>query len=219
MILPGLALSLCLHMLLAFVPEKVVELVFHTEKQPSPVTRFQVVPLPSPEPVPVYQDKRPPELPYDTDIAPAPPQPQPRLTGPGGDSTSWIEIFAVDLADLTPAELPELSSSSPESWEADSAVSVSSYISEVFARISQAKQYPEVSRRLGHEGQVVVGFAIKRDGGLDSGTLVVNPSPYSMLNRAACQSILRSAPFPPLPGCIRCELLKLKVRILYELKE
>ena len=65
---------------------------------------------------------------------------------------------------------------------------------------------------------MVVGFAISREGGLAGEANLIGPSPFAQLNRAACRSVERCAPFPPLPDCVRDNYLALKVKILYQLQ-
>lgn len=218
LIFPALTLSMGFHLLAAFVPKGVVELVTVSREPPSPAPRFLFVSL-ARESVPVYVEKTLEETPEFAGQILAPAPPEPRSSALRGDSLARVEIFALELLSTPGAGIDSLTSFDSETVNADSLADITSYIAAIYERISRAKYYPEVSRRLGQEGEVKVSFAISREGGLDSETRLLTPSPYGPLNRAARKSIGRSAPFPPLPDCIRINHLLLKVRIVFQLND
>ncbi len=218
LLLPALAFSIGFHLLAAFVPEGVVDFVTSYRELPSPAPRFLVVPL-ARESVPVYVEKTLEETPEFAGQILAPAPPEPRLSALRGDSLAQVEIFALESLSAMDSGIDSPTSFDSETVNADSLAEITLYIAAIYERISQARYYPEVSRRLGQEGEVEVSFAISRGGGLDGGTLLVTPSPYGPLNRAAQKSVERSAPFPPLPDCIRINHLLLKVRIVFQLND
>ena len=217
LLVPALILSVGLHLVAALVPEKAVLFVVGSRDLSVPPTCLEVVPL-SPDPVPVYREKKAGEKgEYQGQILP-PPQPRPRLNFSAGDSAAWLEIYLPDIFHYGDTELSSRSSGFQQEWSADSVAAIDSYIAEIYERISRAKRYPLASRKLGQEGEVTVGFAIKRNGTLEGEAKLIRACPYELLNRAACKSIRRSAPFPPLPEFILADPFFLTVRIVYKLK-
>ncbi len=214
-LLLALALSAACHLLAALVPAGAVDLIFSRDTQPSRTVRFQVVRLRE-EPMQVLKtrkEERPPVPRAET--FKTPPLPRPRLTA---EKQLAVEVpdlraFVRPETEIAPLEQP----AEPSVFNADSTARMDSYISEVLARIEQARMYPETARRMGQQGQVEVAFAIGRDGALNKPASLVEPSPFAALNRAACNSISRSSPFPSLPPCIRTDTLPLVVTIKFEL--
>lgn len=66
------------------------------------------------------------------------------------------------------------------------------------AKIEKAKFYPKWARDRGYEGVVGVSFVIKPDGNV-IGIKVVRPCHCEVLNKAACEAIMKAAPFNPRP--------------------
>ncbi len=215
-LLPALAFSAACHLLAALVPAGAVDFLLRREIQPARTVRFEVVELIE-EPLRVVDTRdndRPRVL--RTEITGAPPLPKPRL------SSNWqLAAAAPDLsrfvkpeADATPLSQP----ATPVAVNADSLASMDSYISQVLDRIERARLYPETARRMGQQGDVEVEFAIGRDGAISQPANLVAPSPFGSLNRAACNSVKRSAPFPSLPPCISTNALPLVVTIRFQLQ-
>lgn len=218
LLLPALVFSIGFHFLAALVPEGTVKLMTGSSELPSPAPQFLFVPL-ARESVPVYVERTLEErsgLPGKI-IAPAPPEP--RLSVQGGDSLFRAELFGMELLPAGEPGIDSLASLTGEAADADSLAELISYIAVIYERISRARYYPEVSRRLGQEGEVEVSFAIGREGALDGETRLAAPSPHGPLNRAARKSVERCSPFPPLPDCVSIDNLPLKVRIVFELEE
>jgi TonB family protein len=215
-LIPALALSAACHLLAALVPAGTVDFLFHREILPTRTVRFEVVELIE-EPLRVLQTRENdwPRVTH-TKITGAPPLPKPRL------SSSWkLAALAPDLSAFTRPEtdpVPPLQPTTRAAANADSLASVDSYISNVLARIEQARLYPETARRMSQQGDVVVAFTIGQDGGICQPASLVEASPFSPLNRAACSSVKRSAPFPSLPPCIGSDTLPLMVTIRFELQ-
>jgi len=218
-LLAGFTLSVTCHLLAAFVPAGLIGFLTTSDKPPARAVRFEVVTLPEPEKIPVYQEgmARPARIMTSLPLAP----PAPRLRQ--ADSV---------MAALAEPEIPEIVPLPGEAWAGemesgagedaqgkDSVQTITSYIAGVYDRISRVRRYPESSRRLGEEGAVEISFAIGRDGALAGQTELASASPFSALNRAAGLSVRSSSPFPPLPACIHEPVLPLKVTILFQLEK
>jgi len=218
LLLPALALSVAFHLLAALVPERMVRFVTGPGELPIPATRFVVVQL-ARESVPAYVESRPEETPAFAGRIHAPEPPEPRLNGLSGDSLAQVEIITAELLPAPESGIDSPTAPGSGQVNADSLAEISSYIAAIYERISRAKYYPEISRRLGQQGEVEVSFAVGREGGLEGEMYLARPSAYERLNRAAQRSVERSGPFPPLPVCIRSDHLPLKVRIVFQLKD
>jgi len=218
LLFPALAVSLGFHLLVAFVPEGAIKFAIGPGRQPSPPARLVVVQLAS-ENVPVYVERGPQETPEFASLIPASAPPEPRLSTLRGDSLALVHISAPEPPSALLSGIDSPASATVQIAGADSLAEITSYIASIYERISRAKYYPEVSRRLGHEGEVEVSFTVSRTGALDGETLLAAPSPYGPLNRAARISVERSGPFPPLPDCIRNIRLSLKVKIVFQLDD
>ncbi len=213
-LLPALALSAACHLLAALVPAGAVDFLLRREARPARTVRFEVVELlEEPLRLPEIRDEQRPPLPH-TEIFGAPPPPRPR------QSVNWqLAAVAPDLSSFVKPE-PDIVAPPqppPAVTATDSAARINSYISQVLARIEQARLYPETARRMGQQGAVEVAFAIGRDGAISRPARLVMASPFGSLNRAACNSIKRSDPFPSLPPCIIADTLSLVVTIKFQL--
>jgi len=69
---------------------------------------------------------------------------------------------------------------------------------EIWRRINKAKYYPEIAKREGLEGAPKVEFKISIDGKV-SETMLINSCGHEILDRAAIETIRRSAPLPFYP--------------------
>ncbi|OGG06689.1 MAG: hypothetical protein A3F83_09750 [Candidatus Glassbacteria bacterium RIFCSPLOWO2_12_FULL_58_11] len=216
-IAPALLLSLGFHLLAAFVPQGAVDFLYGTREAPPVAVRFEVVPL-APEPAPLYRPLEPESAPSAPEPASTKAEPEVASQGTESDSAN-LETPAAPEHSAIPATVefapPAIAEPLPA---ADSLAVIGAYIEDVLSRIIRSKYYPESCRRLGQQGEVTVGFAISRVGGLAVEASLIGPSPFAPLNRAACRSVERCAPFPPLPDCVRDNYLALKVKILYQLQ-
>ena len=79
------------------------------------------------------------------------------------------------------------------------------------------KTYPRRLERRRVEGEVVVAFAIDRDGAL-LGSRLVASSGERGLDDAALELLARAAPFPPLPSTLGQDRYEIEVPILYSLR-
>lgn len=86
----------------------------------------------------------------------------------------------------------------------------------VRSKIEKAKFYPMWARKRGFEGVVGVQFVIKPDGNV-MGLKVVRPCHCEALNKAACEAIMKAAPFNPRPEDITDREMVMEVDITYRL--
>lgn len=73
------------------------------------------------------------------------------------------------------------------------------YKKQLRSLLNASREYPKVSRRLGHQGRVVLSFVIEKSGLIQDIKLITG-SKYKNLNKAglkAVQSIYKFKPFPP----------------------
>lgn len=84
-------------------------------------------------------------------------------------------------------------------------------------KIEKVKSYPRWARERGFEGVVGVRFVISPDGTVDE-VKVVRPCHCEVLNRAACESIKKAAPFGPLPAALEGKKLAMEIDIGFMLE-
>ncbi len=84
-------------------------------------------------------------------------------------------------------------------------------------KIEKVKSYPRWARERGFEGVVGVRFVITPDGTVDE-IKVVRPCHCEVLNRAACESIKKAAPFGPLPASSEGKRLAMEIDIGFRLE-
>lgn len=87
----------------------------------------------------------------------------------------------------------------------------------VKSRIEKAKFYPRWARERGYEGVVGVQFVIKPDGNV-IGVKVVRPCHCDILNKAACEAIMKAAPFSPRPKEMENKEMAMEVNIGFRLE-
>lgn len=87
----------------------------------------------------------------------------------------------------------------------------------VRTKIEQAKFYPKWAKDRGYEGVVGVSFVIKPDGNV-IGIKVVRPCHCEALNKAACEAIMKAAPFHPRPKEIEGVDMAMEVDIGFRLE-
>lgn len=218
LLLPSVLVSTCLHLMAALVPGSFGEYVFGVSQNPRNLTnRMEIVPL-APESAPRYVQSAP-EVPLSVPaevVAPPPQLPLPDALA--GDSGIFPTAPGLDFYPPPETALhlePVLPLSS---WAADSALALESYLNAVFKRLAGARRYPEAARRMGSQGEITLAFGIARDGSLEGSVELTSPCRYDILNRSAVDCVLRSAPFPPLPGHVLDERLTVTVRISFSLE-
>ncbi len=88
------------------------------------------------------------------------------------------------------------------------------YISDVLRQARRTVKYPDRALRREQEGTVLVSVTLDRTGKL-LGTLTVEESRYSILNREAEESIERAAPYKPFPDSITDETYSFAIPITF----
>ena len=91
------------------------------------------------------------------------------------------------------------------------------YLAALAARIDRRKFYPQISRRRGEEGTVVVSFVIDKRGGLND-MAVVESSGHRRLDQAALKTLKRVSPFKPIPDVLRRDNWPIRVPIEFLLR-
>ncbi len=87
----------------------------------------------------------------------------------------------------------------------------------VRTKIERAKFYPRWARQRGFEGVVGVQFVIKPDGNV-IGLKVVRPCHCDVLNKAACEAIMKAAPFHPMPKYMENQEMAMEIDIGFKLE-
>lgn len=86
----------------------------------------------------------------------------------------------------------------------------------VRTKIERSKFYPRWARERGFEGVVGVRFVVNPDGGVSDVT-IVRPCHCEVLNKAACEAIMKAAPFNPRPVDVADREMAMEVDISYRL--
>ena len=92
-----------------------------------------------------------------------------------------------------------------------------SYKNAILKKVDENKMYPPVAQRLGHDGRVLVSFAVKMDGTI-SDLSIIEGSKYPELNTAALDSLRHASPFDPIPVELNSSSLIISLWITFELK-
>ncbi|MBI3398892.1 MAG: energy transducer TonB [Deltaproteobacteria bacterium] len=87
----------------------------------------------------------------------------------------------------------------------------------VRTKIERAKFYPRWARERGFEGVVGVHFTIQPDGNV-IGIKVVRPCHCDILNKAACEAIMKAVPFSPRPKEMENKEMAMEVNIGFRLE-
>lgn len=87
----------------------------------------------------------------------------------------------------------------------------------VRTKIERAKFYPMWARKRGFEGVVGVKFTIQPDGSVKD-VNVVKPCHCDVLNKAACEAIMKAAPFNPKPKDIEGKEMPMEIDISFKLE-
>ncbi|HMA95868.1 MAG TPA: energy transducer TonB [Polyangiaceae bacterium] len=90
------------------------------------------------------------------------------------------------------------------------------YASLLRAAIERSKQYPELARRRGVEGTVVVSFRVSRNGHV-SGLIVAHSSGHELLDRAALAAISLAGAFPSVPFEVDGQYVSVEVPLVFRL--
>lgn len=112
-------------------------------------------------------------------------------------SDSFMPITNEDLAENTGYGSQSVSDIKND-VKAEDVLSEQFYINRLLLHSQQMMVYPELSRRMRHEGSVLVSVTIDREGKLLNYELVES-SKYRLLNDAVAEGIVKAEPFPPMP--------------------
>jgi protein TonB len=88
----------------------------------------------------------------------------------------------------------------------------------IFEKIQKSKRYPRLARDRGMEGRILLEFVLSREGKLLD-IKVLRSSGFSILDREACLTLRRAAPFPKLPDNVMVGRVALKVNISFHLTD
>lgn len=123
--------------------------------------------------------------------------------GTGGKAAAKGEISEErGGAHLTPLNAPE--------------IKYISYFASIKRKIELVWTFPDAAKRAGIQGDVVVNFAIARNGELESAE-IVRSSGHRVLDEEALDSIRRSAPFNPIPAEYSIPTLEIRAHFVYEI--
>ncbi len=192
------------------IPEQVVEELVEREEE-SVVKEMPVEPEPQvaavqPKPVkpkPRPEKKRPVQKKVVEEVKPIKPKPEP-VKPP----STPPPIIAARVPDAKSRPKPV----TPVSVEQKQ-----HYLAALAARIDRRKFYPQISRRRGEEGTVVVSFVIDKRGGLND-MAVVESSGHHRLDQAALKTLKRVSPFKPIPDALRRDNWPIRVPIEFLLR-
>ncbi|MFQ5443365.1 MAG: energy transducer TonB [Nitrospinales bacterium] len=91
------------------------------------------------------------------------------------------------------------------------------FTSQVREKIAMNKRYPKIARKRGFEGKPMVTFTLAKNGTLLE-IKIEQPSPHSILDKGAIQTVKNAAPYPPIPEQLHLESMQFKLPISYVLK-
>ncbi len=90
------------------------------------------------------------------------------------------------------------------------------YKAELRGIIDQNKYYPPISKRLGHEGSVVVSFTLLEDGSIID-LRIESPSRYQALNSSALDAVKKVKRFKPIPKELGDSKIELSIPVSFKL--
>ena len=88
----------------------------------------------------------------------------------------------------------------------------------VWLKVTAAKYYPRMARKMGFEGKPVVTFTLGTKGELLNLQLI-QASSYNLLDEAALETIRRGTPYPPIPEPLGENSISFNLPISYILEE
>lgn len=124
------------------------------------------------------------------------------------EQISGEEIFS--SSDDIPATLPE-----PEP-EVDIDALLADYAASVKSKIQAAKEFPQVSRRLGETGTATVNFTLASNGELTLVSISAS-SGFDRLDNSALDAVRNAAPFDPIPTEIDRESILMTITLVFGL--
>ena len=188
---------------------------------PAPQPRTQLpLPVPRPEivrPRPIHEPVAPPKI-----VAAPPPPPTPVAQTPQLQPSAPAP--KVDLPpppyETRPAmpvvQPPSKSASAPAQLTIDQNALRVAYGKAMHTAIQSAVRYPDMARRMGLSGKVLVAFIVQH--GVVQNVHVVTTSGSGILDRAALRAV-RNAAYPPLPVSLENDPLPLQLWIRFKLDQ
>lgn len=166
---------------------------------PEPEPEIPTPPKPSPKPEPVVKPKLPPlpspiaEPPANQpEVAPQPPSPPVMTAAPKADVPPTI------TAPPPPPEPPK--PVGPSQQDIDAALN--QYGGLVANAIEKYKDYPNIARIRGYQGEVMLELHFDSKGNLVTAK-VKNSSNYPVLDKQALDMVKKASPFPAAPESLR----------------
>ncbi len=90
------------------------------------------------------------------------------------------------------------------------------FAQDVRRKIESRKRYPLAARKSMTEGRVGVKMTILKDGQLER-TEIIESSGYAILDKAALESVRRSAPFPPFPEEVERKRVQMNIYLVFKI--
>lgn len=116
-------------------------------------------------------------------------------------------------SEITPAEETTVAST-PSLSAAREAELIDMYKAELRQKIDENKFYPEISRRMGQRGTVVVAFTLLEDGQIIN-IRVDRPSAFQKLNDAGVEAVKKVQRFRPIPKELGITQMELKIPVKF----
>ncbi len=124
------------------------------------------------------------------------------------------EQVSVEEIDGSSDEIP-ITPPEPEP-EIDIDTLLADYAASVKSKIQAAKEFPQVSRRLGETGTATINFMVASNGELSSVSISAS-SGFDRLDSAAINAVRNAAPFDPIPPETERETLSMSITLVFEL--
>jgi len=83
-------------------------------------------------------------------------------------------------------------------------------------KIESSKRYPLAARKSMTEGRVGIRMTVMEDGRLET-VEIIESSGYAILDKAALESVRRSAPFPPLPREAERKRVQMSIYLVFKM--
>jgi protein TonB len=193
-----------------------VELLPPAPPQPQPVSEPEAEPAPEPpkpeikpkpEKKPVLKELPSPIAEPPNEIAKEqPPAPPPIMT-----AAPKAEIPPVVTAPPPPPEPPKV----PSQVDIDDARNL--YGGLLTREIAKHKQYPNVARMRGWQGEAMIELKIDSNGQLLSSRIVTS-SGYEVLDKQGLEMVRKASPFPPPPTALRGRNFEILVPVSFKLE-
>ncbi len=84
-------------------------------------------------------------------------------------------------------------------------------------KIQKVRNYPEIARKEGIEGNVYLSFVVLKDGRVEN-INILESSGNSILDEEAVNTLKRAQPFPEIPEYYNFNKMNLNVKIIYKLR-